>query len=281
MAWLEKTALIVRSSMVWGAVRIHRWLENKYGKGVVSQRTVSTWISHSESTTSAQERPPWRRWEPSLWQQDAGYLLRLDLIARTLRGDGLYDDEALWATRLELALQALHPFAQWAFVEEFAARHHHSIEPETGDLDLVIATQPWLDDGRMFAVAFRRGLAPVPFMPRLLSWPDGLQTAVALRVVDALEIPVELAAPVMVPLRDIWPEAHEVRPDLPPESTEVQMLVPHRSRISGIWPDDTEPPEDQSGPARWGDDWRNLLMELWERVNAPGQAERKAHEDGE
>ena len=154
--------MILKDSEGWGAVRIHRELEGRYGSGVVSQRAVSKWIAASGRKDQRGEPQAWRKWQPDLWQQDAGYLLRLDLVSRGLFGRGLYEEEARWATRLELALQGLSVFAQWAVIEEYARRHINSETPATDDLDLLLATRPWRDEGLLERTVRRSGNGGYP-----------------------------------------------------------------------------------------------------------------------
>jgi hypothetical protein len=153
LARLRYEALILRDSYHLGATLIHRELERRYPKAKFSQRTVSNWIARPAADVPPPPAEPWKKWEPSLWQQDAGYLLRLDLITKTMNQRPLNETEALWATRLEVALGSLNMFAQWALIDEYAHRNTHSTKPVTDDLDLIVATRPWLDDGELFRAA--------------------------------------------------------------------------------------------------------------------------------
>ncbi|MDA1196185.1 MAG: hypothetical protein O2894_13525 [Planctomycetota bacterium] len=153
MQRLRVEARTLHASRNWGAPLIHRDLEDRYGNGVVSQRAVSKWIAASRGVTAPARPKPWLKWQAFPWPPDAGYLLRLDLVTRTMLGRGLWDQEAHWATRLEPALRDLDLFAQWALIDEYTQRHIHSSEPLTDDLDLIVATQPWLDDGKLYEAA--------------------------------------------------------------------------------------------------------------------------------
>lgn len=162
-ARLAQEVLAMFDSGVGGAPTIHRALEKRYKKGVCGQRFVSNKIKeHVENSENLEPPKPWNRWEPYLWQQDSGYLLRLDLISRTFRDRGLNEEEARVATQLEVSLSGLDLIAQWGLVEEYAYRRLKTTSPETSDLDLLVLARPWADDGEFLDTAQRAGYGSWP-----------------------------------------------------------------------------------------------------------------------
>lgn len=152
----------------WGATLIHRELERRYGEGVISQRAVSKWIASNGITEKREDPLPWQRWQPDLLQRDIGWLLRLELVTKAMIDRDLFQEEARWAIRLELALQGLSLLAQWAVVEEYARRHLNSRSPETDDLDFMLATRPWCDEGLIARAASHDRASSIPTIQALV-----------------------------------------------------------------------------------------------------------------
>ncbi len=226
---------------------------------MVSQRAVSKWIAASGTKTQRDELLPWRKWQPELWQQDAGYLLRLDLVSHGLLGRGLYEEEARWATRLELALQSVSVFAQWAVVEEYARRHINSETPTTDDLDLMLATRPWRDEGLLERTARQAGVGSTPtirtlVLPHTMAWPllkhislfkPDILTALAPRVAKRLFEHIDRA---FVVLRVVLHISHELQQPviIQPRSNTTEHYPPSDEiGIGTKCSDDADPNETQ------------------------------------
>ena len=169
---LKDRAQALAQSERIGAPSIKKKLDEEYGsKNVVSQRTISEWISGSRERLG--ESPEWTPWmvdQPLT--DDVGHLLRLNLIKKsnvfrsliykTLKQPtpvlGLSVKEAESAVNLELSLQGLDLFIQMSIVHEYSQRLSFA-NPVTDDLDLLVATKPWLD-GRLYNDQIRQGIAP-------------------------------------------------------------------------------------------------------------------------
>jgi len=167
----ERAQALVQSERI-GAPSIKKKLDEEYGsENIPSERTISGWISSSRERL--RESPEWTPWmvdQPLT--DDVGHLLRLNLIKKSnvfqsliyksLKQPtpvlGLSVKEAESAVNLEVSLQGLDQFIQMSIVHEYSQRLTFA-NPVTDDLDLLVATQPWLDE-RLYNDQIRQGIAP-------------------------------------------------------------------------------------------------------------------------
>lgn len=169
---LKSRAQVLAQAGGKGAPTIKKKLDEEFGaENVPSERTISDWIADSRDDRI--ESPEWIPWaDDQLITDDVGYLLQLNLIknsdmfqsmvfkadAPPNRTRGLSVKEAGTAIKLQLSLQGLDQFIQMTIVYEYSQRLSFA-NSTTDDLDLLVATKPWLDE-KPYRDLILQGVAP-------------------------------------------------------------------------------------------------------------------------
>jgi len=163
-------ARLLNQAKGWGAPRIKNVFDNAFGPDMEwGQRSVSTWIGKSSIEPELDQY--WRPWNSRSKTDDAGHLMRLDLVKRSatmyrlldvmglFATAGLTESEADIAMKLRYSLHPLDPIVQLLIVHEYAQRFSADENALTSDLDLLVATQPWLG-GDLYKYSLLNNVAP-------------------------------------------------------------------------------------------------------------------------
>jgi hypothetical protein len=283
-ARLIQEARILRDSERFGAPLIHRELERRYGEGIVGQRAVSNWIKRSALQPTPEPVKPWRKWEPYLWQQDRGYLLRLDLISQTVRSHGLNEEEARIATQLEVALGGLDEIAKFALIEEYARRREHTVSPETDDLDALVTTRPWRGDDSFYVAARRAGHGSWPTISRmnLGSKASATDLVIALHVVIALGLAATISGNCVTVItheiaRYIVQQASADPDPIGAVKRITDELIVDRTTIAEQ--DIKSALEISNVESKTLNNWESLLMRVWEHMGSDSRIDEEVEVD--
>jgi hypothetical protein len=166
------------------AVKIHDEFLRAFGSDLPSVRTISNWIT-DVLYVGRRQGLEWSVLQAGTQKsQHLRYLVNLDMLSSAIHVDtGLTIDEARWAESLDGVFDdpdgvELDLLPQLAIIEEYARR---DVDPPlpTDDLDIILATRPWEDEGEMYKLAMATGRSPTPILPMLLV--DGPQTGDKIR----------------------------------------------------------------------------------------------------
>ena len=92
-------ARLLNQAKGWGAPRIKNVFDNAFGSDMEwGQRSVSTWIGKSSIEPELDQY--WRPWNSRSKTDDAGHLMRLDLVKRSATMYRLLDVMGLFATAI-------------------------------------------------------------------------------------------------------------------------------------------------------------------------------------
>jgi hypothetical protein len=171
---LREVAARLKAHLNMNPREIHEQFTQAFKTTIPGARTIWDWNEKVAYSGSRRDSLEWSVLRAgNLQSSHLRYLVSLDMLSSAIHGErGLTVDEARWAESLadvfgDTKGVEVDLLAQLAIIEEYARR---DIEPPlpTDDLDIILATRPWEDEGDMYKVAISCGRAPTPILPMLI-----------------------------------------------------------------------------------------------------------------